>query len=91
MKKENLSLIFIGKRPSVVLILISTGSYIKAKKTGLIKSHLFQCFSLCLDFVKFHHKVNVLKSILYKNNYPPDFVGKCITDFLDRVLTREVV
>ena len=31
-KKENLSLIFIGKRPSVVSILISTASYLKPIK-----------------------------------------------------------
>ena len=46
-------------------------------KTGLIKSLLYQCFSLCLDFVKFHHEINILKSILYKNSYPRDFVDKC--------------
>ena len=56
----------IGIRPSVVFILISTASYLKPIKTGLIKSLLFQCFSLCSDFVKFHPEINILKSILYK-------------------------
>ena len=54
-------------------------------KTGLIKSLLFRCFNLCSEFVKFHHKINILKGILYKNSYPRDFVDKCIKEFLDRV------
>ena len=37
---------------------------------GLIKSLLFRCFSLCSDFIKFHHEIDKLKSILYKNSYP---------------------
>ena len=49
-------------------------------KTGLIKSLLFRCFSLCSDFVKFHHEKNMLKSILYENSWPRDFV-----EILDRV------
>ena len=60
-------------------------------KTGLIKSLLFRCFNLCSDFVKFHHEIDILKGILYKNSYPRGFVDKCIKEFLDRVLTRKVV
>ena len=41
--------------------------------------------------VKFHHEINILKGILYKNSYPRDFVDKSIKEFLDRVLTRKVV
>ena len=50
-------------------------------KTGLIESLLFRCFNLCSDFVKFHHEINILKSILYKNSYPRDFVDKYIKSF----------
>ena len=32
----------------------------------------------------------MLKSILYENSYPRDFVDKCIKEFLDRVLTQKV-
>ena len=60
-------------------------------KTGLIKSLLFRCFNLCSDFVEFHHEIDILKGILYKNSYPRDFVDKCIKDFLDRVLMPKVV
>ena len=41
--------------------------------------------------MKFHHETNILKSILYKNSYPRDFVDKFIKKFLDRVLTQKVV
>ena len=47
-------------------------------KVGLMKSLLFWCFSLCSDFIKFHHEIDKLKSILYKNSYPRDLVDKCI-------------
>ena len=39
-----------------------------------------------LGLVKFHHEINILKSILNKKSYPHDFVDKCIKMFLDRVL-----
>ena len=60
-------------------------------KTGFIKSLLFRCFDLCSYFVKFHHEINTLKSILYKNSYPRDFVDKFTKEFLDRVLKRKVL
>ena len=63
----------------------------EAYKTGLLKSQLFRCLNLCSDFVNFHHEINILKGILYKNSYPRDFVDRCIKEFLDRVLTRKVV
>ena len=54
-------------------------------KTGLIKPLLFPYFSLCSDFMKFHHEINTLKSILSKNSYPHDFVDKYIIEFFDSV------
>ena len=47
---------------------------------------LFRCFSLCSDFIKFHHEIDKLKSILYKSSYPPDLIDKCINKFLDKIL-----
>ena len=52
---------------------------------------MFRCLNLCSAFGKLHHEINILKSILYKNSYPRDFVDKCIKEFLNRVLTRKVV
>ena len=60
-------------------------------KTGLIETLLFRYFNLCSDFMKFHHEINILKGILYKNSYPRDFVDKCVKTFLDKVLTQKVV
>ena len=51
----------------------------------------FRCFSLCSDFVKFHHEINLLKTIVSKNSYPRDFVDKCIKEFLDGELTPKIV
>ena len=45
-------------------------------KIDLIKSLLFRCFSLCSDFIKFHHEIDKLKSISYKNSYPRDLIDK---------------
>ena len=41
--------------------------------------------------MKFHHEIDILKGILYKNSYPRDFVDNCLKEFLDRVLMRKVV
>ena len=60
-------------------------------KIGLIKSLLFRCFSLSSDFIKFHHEIDKLKSILYKNSYPRDLIDKCIKEFLDKILTPKPV
>ena len=60
-------------------------------KTGLIKSLMFQSLNLCLDFVKFHHEIDILKGMLAKNSNPCDFVDKCIKEYLDRVLMWKVV
>ena len=60
-------------------------------KIGLIKSLLFRCFSLCSDFIKFHHEIDKLKSILHKNSYPRDLVDKCIKEFLDKILAPKPV
>ena len=60
-------------------------------KIGLIKSSLFRCFSLCSAFIKFHHEIDKLKGIFYKNSYPPDLIDKCIKEFLDKILPPKPV
>ena len=62
-----------------------------AYKIVLIKSSLFRCFSLCSDFIRFHHEIDKLKSILYKNSYPHDLFDKCIKEFLGRILAPKTV
>ena len=71
-------------------VYISFDSFIpETYKTGLIKSLLLRCFNLCSDFVKFHHEINILKSILYKNSYPRDFVDKYMKKFFRRSINAE--
>ena len=60
-------------------------------KIGLIKSFLFRCFSFWSDFIKFHHQIDKLKSILYKNSYTCDLVDKCIKELLDKILAPKPV
>ena len=60
-------------------------------KIGLIKSLLFWCFSLWSDFIKLHHEVDKLKSILYKNSYTRDLVDKCTKEFLHKILAPKSI
>ena len=60
-------------------------------KVGLIKSLLFWCFSLCSDFIKFHHEIDKLKRILYKSSCPRDLVDKCIKEFLNKILALKPI
>ena len=60
-------------------------------KIGLIKSLLFPCFSLCSVFIKFHHEIDKLESILYKTSFPPDLVDKCIKEFLNKILATKTI
>ena len=48
-------------------------------------------FQFCSDFVKFHHEIDKLKNILYKNSYPRNLVDKCIKEFLDKILALKPV
>ena len=64
-------------------VYINFNSYmLETYKTGLIKSLLFGYFDLCLDLVKSGQKLNFLKSTLFKNNYPRDFVYKFASSLL---------
>ena len=69
---RNLQLRSTEKRPVVGFIPISKVLYLKHNKIGLIKPLLFRCFSLCFDFIKFHHEIDKLKSILYNYEAPGD-------------------
>ena len=46
---------------------------------------------MCSDFIKFHHEIDKLKSILYKNSYPRDLIDKCIKEFSDKILAPKSV
>ena len=46
---------------------------------------------MCSDFIKFHHEVNKLKIIIYKNSYPRDLVDKSIKEFLEKILAPKPV
>ena len=60
-------------------------------KIGSIKSLLFPYFSLCSGFIKFHHEIDKLQSILYKNSCPSDLLDKCIKKLLDKTMAQKPV
>ena len=60
-------------------------------KIGLMKLLLFLCFNLCSNFIKFHHEIDKLNSILYKNSYLRDLVDKCIKELSDEILAPKSV
>ena len=72
-EKKGFATNFYKKRPSV-------GVYTN------FKSFIFRCFSLSSDFIKFHHEIDKLNSILHKNSYPRDLADKCIKEFLNKTL-----
>ena len=42
-------------------------------------------------FMSFHHEIDKLKSILYKNSYTHNLVDKSIKEFLDKILAPKSV
>ena len=63
----------------------------RTRKTRLIKSLLFQYFKFWKDFMKFHQEIDVSKSITHKNSYLNALVDKHIYEFLNRVLTPNII
>ena len=90
-EKETLSLVIIRKIPSFHVYTNFNSFIPETYKTHLIKSLLLHCFNLSSDFVKFLHVMNILKSILSKNNYLCDFLDKFVIELLERALTVKVV
>ena len=84
-KRENLPLMCIGKRPWVVFIPISTASNLKPIKLVQL-SHC--CYNASVYARSFW---NSLKNILYKSSYPHDFIDKCMKEILDKLLTSKTV
>ena len=82
MKTINLQLTSIKKGTLARFILTSKVLYLK---------HIKLVFSLCSDFIKFHHEIDKLKSILYKNSYQRDLVDKYIKESLDKTLAPKPV
>ena len=57
----------------------------KESKSRLVIYKLYS--KLYIKYIEYHHEIATLKSMLYKNSYPCDFVDKCIKEFFDRVLS----
>ena len=55
------------------------------QKRGLLHTLLHRSFSMFCDFKTFHFKIDNLKTILMKNDYPPNFIDLCIKSFLNKL------
>ena len=51
-------------------------------KKGLIFTLLYRGFNLCTDWKKFQKELVFLKSVLNRNEYPRNFVDKCINKLI---------
>ena len=61
-------------------------SFITAyRKRPLLHTLIHRCFSICCNFKIFQFKIDHLKTILIKSNYPLNFIDLCIKSFLDRL------
>ena len=70
-----------------------SSSNVSTDTTVIVKDYMLsEKFTFCFKItIKFHHEIDKLKSILYKNSYPRDLVDKCIKEFLDEILAPKPV
>ena len=60
-------------------------------KRGLLPTLIHRIFSTCRDFKIFHFEIDHLKTILIRNNYPPNFIDSCIKSFLNKLYVPNVM
>ena len=58
--------------------------------TDCIITLLHMSFYICCDFKTFHLKINHLKTILIKNNYPSNFIDSRIKSLLNKLHTPKI-
>ena len=63
----------------------------KYQKRGLLYTLLHRSFSIFCEFKTFHFKIYHLKTILMKNNYPPNSTDSCIKTFFKKLYTPKVI
>ena len=54
-------------------------------KSGLISSLLYKAFTLCSNFEIFHQEIIFLEDLFKRNDYPSNFIDKCVKTFLDKI------
>ena len=61
------------------------------QKREVLHTLLHRSFSICCDFKTSHNKIDHLKIILIKNNYPLNFIDSCVKSFLNKLYTPKAV
>ena len=90
--RKNLSSVFTKNQHLVEFSPITKISFRHIyQKRELLHILLHRTFSICCDFKTFHLEVNHLKTILRKNNYPPNLIDSCIKSFLNKLYIPKVI
>ena len=80
------------RKPTFSEVFTNYESFIPTyQKRTLLHTLLHRRFSICCDFKTFNLEINHLKTILRKNNYPPNFIDSCIKLFLNKLYTPKVI
>ena len=60
-------------------------------KFDLVYTLLHRCFNITSSYEKFHNEINALKQILKLNEYPTQFIDRCIKQFLQKLyVTKDI-
>ena len=82
----------IYRKPTFSGVFANNESFIPTyQKRELLHTLLNRNFNICSDFKTFHFEIDVWKTILMKNNYPPNFIDSCIKLFLNKFYTPDVI
>ena len=61
------------------------------QKRGLLHILFHRSFSICCDFKTFHFEIDHSKTIIMKNNHPPNFVDSSFKSYFNRLYTPKVI
>ena len=61
------------------------------QKRGLLHILFHRSFSICCDFKTFHFEIDHSKTIIMKNNHPPNFIDSCFKSYFNRLYKPKVI
>ena len=90
--RENTFITNIYRKPTFSGLYTNFHSFLPENyKVGLCLTLLFRIHSICSDWSKIHTEVIKLKNIMLKNNFPTNFIDRCIKLFFDKLFLKKVV
>ena len=80
----------IYRKPTFSGLYTNFHSFLPEKyKNGLILTLLFTIYSLCSDWSRIHTEIINLKNIMFKNNFPTEFVDRCVKVFFEKMFVKK--